>query len=286
MILKNKVAIVTGGSRGIGRAVADEFAREGAQVAIAARTAHELKAAAKEMGRLCGPVYAVRADISKKKDVRAFVEKTVKKYGRIDILVNNAGVIGPIGPLSDIEIDEWVEAIHINLIGAFLCMKSVLPHMIKQRSGKIINLSGGGAVSPRPNFSAYSASKAAVVRLTETLAGELRRYNIQVNAIAPGMVKTKITRDVVAAARRAGEKEFREASTCVRGGGTSPEKAARLAVFLASSASAGLTGKLISAQWDDWEFFGKNARGINASSLYTMRRIDNRYFKEAKRCSR
>ena len=158
----------------------------------------------------------------------------------------------------------------VNLGGCFRCCSLVLPGMIERRSGKIINLSGGGAVDPRPNFSAYAASKAAVVRFTETLAAEVAAHGIDVNAIAPGAIDTDMLREGIAAGDAAGD-EAEELRQIARQGGQDPDRAAALAVHLASAATDGLTGRLISAQWDDWE--NLDPRAVMETDLFTLRRI-------------
>ena len=145
--------------------------------------------------------------------------------------------------------------------------------MIKQKSGKIINFSGGGATSARPHFSAYGASKTAVVRLTETIAEENKPFNIQINAIAPGAVNTRMTGEVISAGKEAGEKGLAEAVKQLETGGTPLEKPANLAVFLASGESDGITGRLISAVWDDWQVIAKQTAQSKSGDLYTLRRI-------------
>ncbi len=277
MRLKDKVAIITGGSRGIGRSIVKAFLQNGARVTIGARSISEIDNTVKDL-RTEGEIIGVVTDVSREKDVRNLVEQTVSRYGDIDILINAAGIQGPIGPLVEVDIEEWINNIHINLIGTVLCCKHVLPTMINKRRGKVINFSGGGSTSPRPNFSAYACSKTAVVRFTETLAEEVRDFNIQVNAIAPGAVNTKMLEEILAAGEKAGNKEFIEAKKRLKEGGTSPEIAASLAVFLASDESNGITGKLISAPWDPWQdktFIEK----LNIDKdLATLRRIDDRTF--------
>ena len=273
MKLHNRVALITGGGRGIGRAIVLAMANEGARVAIVSRTLPEIKSVAAEVEHSGREAIVIQADVSRPEDVQRMMESTVRELGSLDILVNNAGVQGPIGPVVENDIDQWLETIRINLWGTFLCSKAALPIMMKQRRGKIINLSGGGATSPRPHFSAYAASKTAVVRLTETLAEEVKAFNIQVNAIAPGAVNTNMLQDVLAAGQAAGEKALAEARKQLETGGMPPEKAAALAVFLASDDSNGLTGRLISAVWDDWSEIGNQIPQIMASDLYTLRRL-------------
>ena len=272
MKLEGKVAVITGAGRGIGRAVALAFAREGADLVLASRTLSEGKAVAAEIEMLGRKALALRADVSDRLAAKAMADRALAEFGRVDILVNNAAVQTPIGPLWKNDPDQWLETIAVNLCGVFLCCHAVVPAMVRQARGKIINLSGGGATSPRPNFSAYAASKAAVVRLTETLAQELAPFNIQVNAIAPGAVYTNMTEDVLAAGSAAGERALAEARR-VNEERPRPEAAAELAVFLASGQSGGLTGRLISAVWDDWRALPFRLDEIMSSDLYTLRRI-------------
>jgi NAD(P)-dependent dehydrogenase (short-subunit alcohol dehydrogenase family) len=273
MKLKGKVTIVTGAGRGIGKAIALAFAEEGADVIVVSRNLSEVEETAAQIKALGRRALALRADVSKKEEVACTVDSAIKEFGGIDILVNNAGIQGPIGPMVGNDIERWVETINVNLIGTFLCTKAVLPFMIERRQGKIINLSGGGATSPRPYFSAYASSKAAVVRLTETLAEELKPYNIQVNAIAPGAVNTRLLDEVLEAGEVVGKQELTKAIKQKQEGGVPPEKVAELAVFLASSKSDGLSGRLISLLWDSWREIPKHLSDIMSSDIYTMRRI-------------
>ena len=184
----------------------------------------------------------------------------------------------------DNDVEEWIKTVNINLIGTFLCSKMVLPVMIERRRGKIINLSGGGATGPRPRFSAYAASKAAVVRFTETLAEEVKEFNIQVNAIAPGALSTRMHDQVLTVGEAAGEKELALSRRVKEGRGTPFELPAGLAVFLASDDSDGLTGRLISAVWDDWRSMSKEKiEEIMGRELYTLRRIDDFFFTHIER---
>ena len=272
--LKDRVAIVTGAGRGIGRAIALALADAGAAVTVAARTRGEVEETASllyERGHRALPLVA---DVSDWQAVQGLVAQTVQRFGGVHILVNNAGIQGPIGPLVENDIDAWLHTLEVNLLGTFLCCKAVLPQMIRQRYGRIVNLSGGGATSPRPCFSAYAASKAAVVRLTETLSEEVGEYSIWVNAIAPGAVNTRMLEETLAAGSAAGEKTQADAKHQLESGGTPPELAASLAVFLASDDSDGLTGKLIAAPYDPWREWAGKADELNATPLYTIRRLD------------
>jgi 3-oxoacyl-[acyl-carrier protein] reductase len=273
MKLQKQVAIITGAGRGIGKVIALAYAHEGADMVLVSRTLSEVEETATQIRAMGRHALALKVDVSNKDAVEKMVRLALQEFGRIDILVNNAGILGPVGPLIENDSDEWMETVKVNLLGVFLCCKAVAPLMIKQRKGKIINLSGGGAASPRPFFSAYAASKTAIVRLTEILAAELKEFNVQVNAIAPGAVNTSIHNQVLSAGERLGESVLAEARKMKKTGGTPPDVPAALAVFLASDESGGLTGKLISAVWDNWKELGKQADRVNSSDLYTLRRI-------------
>jgi 3-oxoacyl-[acyl-carrier protein] reductase len=273
MKLAGKAAIITGAGRGIGRAIALAFAQEGADMLVASRTLAEVAETAEDARALGRRALALKVDVSNRDEAERMVAQALEELGKVDILVNNAGGYGSIGPLVDNDPEKWVQTVRINLFGSFFCARAVLPFMIRQRRGKIINLSGGGASSPLPNFSAYAASKAAIVRLTETLAEEVKGFNIQVNAIAPGAVNTRLMDEILAAGAAAGEEMLARTRRQKETGGVPPERAAALAVFLASGVSDGLSGRLISAVWDDWESMNGRIDQIMASDLYTLRRV-------------
>jgi len=279
MKLKGKVAVVTGAGRGIGKAIALAFAKEGADLTVVSRTLAEVEQTARQVKGFGVKALPLRVDVSRAEEVDSMIEETLQMFGKIDVLVNNAGILGPVGLLVENDVKLWIETVHVNLIGTFLCCWAVLPHMMKRGSGKIINLSGGGAAYPKPRFSAYACSKAAVVRLTETLAEEVKDYNIQVNAIAPGIVKTRMVEQIVEAGEKAGEKALADARKALEDGGAGFEPVTSLAVFLASDESDGLTGRLISAVWDDWRSLNKDGiEEIMRKGYYTLRRIDGHFF--------
>ncbi|HEY1696475.1 MAG TPA: SDR family oxidoreductase [Polyangiaceae bacterium] len=279
MKLAGKVAIVTGGSRGIGLAIAQALGAEGAKVAVASRTQREIDAAKARLEAAGVDVIARAADVAKLADVEALVAAVVAKWGRVDVLVNVAGVVGAIGRLEECDPAEWRAAFEVNVFGAMNACRAVLPAMRKQRSGKIVNLAGGGVGGPgvMPRWSAYTASKAAVVQFTESLARELVEDNVQVNAIAPGAVVTEMTAGVVAAGPEKAGKALHEQTLQQRqSGGESPDLAAKLVVWLASDASGALTGKMLSAKWDKVDAI--DAEAANGSSLFSLRRIDGALF--------
>jgi 3-oxoacyl-[acyl-carrier protein] reductase len=282
MRLEGEVTLITGGGRGIGAAVAQAFARAGADLVLLSRTASEVQHVAEETESLGVKALPLVADVSCYQDVERAVSAALSKFGRIDILINSAGIYGPIGLLIENDIESWQRTIQINLMGTVFCLHAVLPHMISRRKGVVINFSGGGAVSPFPRFSAYSTSKAAVVRLTETVAAEVREFNIRVNAIAPGPVNTGLLDQVLEAGERAGKEFLAKAREQKETGGTPPEKGAELAVFLASHEADGITGRLISAVWDDWKSLPQHAEQLEDSPMFTLRRIDGRHFTEVR----
>lgn len=278
MKLEDKVCLITGAGRGIGEAIALAFARHGAILVLCSRTAKELQRTALKTTKAGSITVTFRVDVSDFEQISNMVEQTVSRFGRIDVLINNAGIYGPIGPIWKNDISLWRETIATNLFGPVHCIRAVVPHMIQSGGGKIVNVTGGGE-GAFPRFSAYACSKSAMVRLTETLAEELREYNIQVNAIAPGAVNTRLLDEVLDAGINAGD-FYEKAKRQKASGGVAPEKAARLAAFLASSDSGTLTGRLLSAVWDDWE--NLDIESIMDSSLYQVRRIDGLRFLESK----
>ena len=275
MKLSNKIAIITGAGRGIGRAIAIAFAKEGAKVSLVARTVSELEETAQLIEEYGSQSIVIPTDVTEPSSVTAMVQETISRYGRVDILVNNAGVSGPIGPLQDNRIDDWIKTIQVNVIGPYLCCKSVVPLMTNQGGGKIINLAGAGANNAWANLSAYCASKAGVVRMTEVLALELENKNIQVNALGPGSIHTRMWEELRNGAEAANATEIQEIGDRVlSGGGASLEKPAELAVFLASDDSGELSGRLISAVADDYNDIASKIPEIMQSEALTLRRLD------------
>lgn len=276
-VLSNRCAIVTGGSEGLGYAIARRYLEAGASVLLCARRQAPLEAAAAALTKLAGDrqsVVALAADVSRPGDATMLVERALQEFGRLDILVNNAGVAGPSGRTESVDWEAWVRTIGINLLGSVLLTRAVLPHFQRSRYGKIIQLSGGGATQPLPMRSAYAASKAAVVRFAETLAEENRQYSIDVNAIAPGVLDTRLLDEIIAAgADGLGRESHERALQYKRAGGVPLSKAAGLAVFLGSASSDGISGKLLSAVWDPWEELSDHLADLTGSDVYTLRRI-------------
>jgi len=278
MILSGKNIILTGGSQGLGKEIAKKFLQNGAFVAICARDDIILKEAYDELLQYKSDEQQLligKTDISNNSEVEEFVLLCLKTFKKIDILVNNAGIHGSKNTIDEekFDFDGWISAININLIGTLNMCHAVVPYLKQNKSGKIINLSGGGATSPMPGMSAYAASKAAVVRLTETIALELKQFKIDVNAVAPGAMNTRLLNDVLSNGRgKVTEEYYQKALEQRKNGGTPPSLAAELCVYLASDESNGITGKLISAVWDDWKNLHNNLDKLD-SDIYTLRRI-------------
>jgi NAD(P)-dependent dehydrogenase (short-subunit alcohol dehydrogenase family) len=275
--LTGRSAIITGANQGLGLAIAQAFLNAGADLLIMARDAAKLDQARQDLSFRARPgqgIHAVPGDISRPEDCAAAVDQAVSLFGGLTVLVNNAGVYGPMGRLEDVDWKEWEEAVRINLLGTALMCRAALGPMRARGYGKIVNLSGGGATGPLPRFTAYAASKAAVVRLTETLADELRADHVDVNAIAPGALNTRLLDQVLEAGPEKVGRVFHERARKQREEGGAPlEKGAALAAFLASAQSDGITGRLLSAVWDDWARLAERREDLEKTDVYTLRRI-------------
>lgn len=275
--LEGRHAVITGANRGLGKEIAKAYLKAGASIFICARDTKLLDKAKEELAEYAGnsqKIVSVTADISKEEDVTTLFAKVFEEFPELDILVNNAGIYGPKGVIEEVDWNEWKDAITINLNSVILTCRAVLPRFKKRGYGKIINLSGGGATNPLPRLSAYAASKAAVARFSETLAEEVRGLGIDVNLIAPGALKTRLMEEVIEAGPEKIGKDFYDRMVKLwEEGGTPLEKGANLAVYLGSSASDGITGKLISAVWDPWENLELHKEELNNTDIYTLRRI-------------
>lgn len=278
--LTDKSAIVTGGSRGIGFSISQQLVAEGAKVVICSRTKSELKQALNLLNNNDTVAFGIVCDISKLNECKKLIKFSQKKIGKINILINNAGIYGPIGPLEKIDLKLWRKALEINLIGMVYLTSLIIPIMKKASGGKIVNLSGGGVggSSIKPRISAYFTSKIAVAGFSEMIAEELKDYNIQVNAISPGAVNTYLNEYLLKMGpKKAGKEFYAQSLKQKKEGGTPPELAAQLVVFLASSESNHISGRLLSARWDSPQLLKKKNLSQN---LYKIRRIDGKLYYE------
>jgi NAD(P)-dependent dehydrogenase (short-subunit alcohol dehydrogenase family) len=277
MKLSGRFAIITGASQGLGEAIAEKFVREGASLLLCARSLDKLETLKTRLqpGLAGGQsVIVTKADVAQPADVDRMVALALEHFPHVDVLVNNAGVYGPMGELDEIDWQEWVDAIQINLMGTVYPCRALLPHFRARKYGKIVNLSGGGATNPLPRISSYAASKAAVVRFTETLALELEPFHIDVNAVAPGALATQMMEQAIAAGPEKVGTDFHARMIKLHAeGGTPLAKGASLCAYLASTESDGISGKLVSAVWDPWSEFQAHAADLKGGDIYTLRRI-------------
>jgi 3-oxoacyl-[acyl-carrier protein] reductase len=247
--LQDQVALVTGGGRGIGRLIARELADAGMRVAVAARSADQVEETAREIGGL-----AVTADVSKQEDVEAMIATVERELGPIDLLVNNAGVSGSGAPAWEQDPADWWHVFEINVLGAYLCSRAVLPGMIERGRGRIVNTGSGASYLPSAGSPAYGGSKAALGRFGELLAGQVAEHGIAVFVISPGLVRTEMT------------EVFGDNLPW-----TPPELAPRLVRVLASGRADRLAGRYIHAEHDDIEALIERADEIAERDLNAIR---------------
>jgi 3-oxoacyl-[acyl-carrier protein] reductase len=256
MKLEGSKAIVTGASRGLGAVVAEALRAEGADLLLVARSEGALRELRDRLG-----AHIFAADLRDPSAPRAILAEARRVWPRVDVLVNNAAIGGPIGRLADNDWNAWRETIQVDLLAPAELCQLAIGWMRETGGGRIVNLSGGGAASPRPNFSAYATAKCGLVRFSETIAAEVADLGIRVNCVAPGALNTDMRREVL----RSGLERV--------GPTADPKLAAGLIVYLASEESAGITGKLISAVWDPWRDLHRHTADLTDTDVYTLRRI-------------
>lgn len=269
---EGKLVIVTGGGRGIGRAVAIASANEGYRVILIARSSVDLAETRRMIESTNGRAESFVCDVADRTQVGETLQKIIKENGPVYGLVCAAGIYGPIGMAENASVEEWEKCIEVNLFGAFRCISAVTVGMKAQGEGRIVLFAGGGE-GAMPGFSAYVSSKGAITRLTETLGSELLSFSVYVNAIAPGPVNTRLLDELIAAGPlQVGVDRFRTALKQKQDGGVAAEKSAKLALYLLSKASSGLSGRILSAVWDKYEDF-RDPSILTATDLYTFRRV-------------
>ena len=259
---------------GIGYACAQEIVRCGGAVVICARGQNELDAAARTLSTPSGAsVRAIRADVTSAEDV-ARVFDAAEDMGRLDGVVHSAGVYGPIGPVVGIDPTAWLDAIRVNLFGTFQVAREACRRMIADGvAGSVVLMSGGGAATPFPNYTAYACGKVGVVRFTETLALEVVDRGIRVNCVAPGFVATRLHEETLAAGKALAGGFVDKTKAELAKGGVPVGVPARAAAFLLSSRAAGITGRFLAAPFDGWEQWSDHLAEIAGSDLFTLRRI-------------
>ena len=287
---------ISGASQGLGRYLAERFWSAGYSLILTSRDleslnnlAHKLSQPITDELKRITPsqkisVYA--CDLADSKDIDYLMKRLYSQHSSIDVLINNAAIQGPVGKTHELwgsYTESYLEAIQVNLLAPIELSSRVIPLMSKSKAskgflgGSIINISGGGATGPRANFSAYATAKAGLVRFSETLAEEVKDLGIRVNCLAPGAMKTAMMQEVLdKGVQFAGAAEFATAQKIMSEGGASMERVAELALYLAGPDSIGITGKLISAMWDNWPALSGHTEEIKASDIFTLRRIAGR----------
>ncbi|HUI06858.1 MAG TPA: SDR family oxidoreductase [Verrucomicrobiae bacterium] len=257
--------VITGTSSGIGQALARRFVEEG----------HDVWGLARRPQQAGGRFRTSVCDVSDWPAVERAAKEVAAQWTHVDGLVCCAGTQGAIGAAMNLSPEDWAATVRANLEGALFTVRAFFGALSRcPRRAKVVCFSGGGAASPRPNFSAYGVAKAGIVRLVETLAAEWRELPVDINAVAPGAISTAMTEQILrAGAGAAGEKELAAARKQLAAGGQPMDKVVALVAFLLSLQSDGLSGKFISAQWDDWKTFPARRQELMKSDVYTLRRI-------------
>jgi len=272
MDIKDKIVAITGVSEGLGKALCNEYLNKGAKVFACARNIDKVSSDFKD--NIGKNLLIIKADVSVESEISQFFESGIDFFGGLDVLVNNAGIYGPKGNIDDIDINDWKYCLDVNLMGSVNAVRYSLPVMKKNKKGRIIQLSGGGATNPMPNLTAYAVSKAAIVRFVESVALEVRECDIFINSLAPGALNTRLWREVLEAEPDKVGHDFYKKSLKQRDdGGASMQHAIDLSMFLSSNSSDGITGKLISAMWDNWQDWNQYLDELNNSDIYSLRRI-------------
>ena len=277
---KNKVIIVTGASRGLGYEIAKSYLINGANLIICSRNFNKIKKSYKKLlnfKKKNQKIFYLSINVSSPSDVDKLIRFSIKKLKRIDVLINNAAIIGPKGHIEKVNWKDWVKTIEINLLGSVLICKAVIPYFKKKNKGKIIQLSGGGATNVFPMFSSYAVSKVGIVRFIENLSEENKKFDIDINAVSPGILDTNMLDEILKSEKsKKRDKNFEKFLSVKKRGGTNFKKVCDLILFLGSNYSNGISGKLISAVWDNWKNWMKRKKILKKSDAYTIRRIVGR----------
>jgi NAD(P)-dependent dehydrogenase (short-subunit alcohol dehydrogenase family) len=274
-LLAGTVAVVTGGSRGLGRLLSQALAQAGAAVGLIARSADELTAAVREITQAAGRAAAATGDASRPDDVGRAISRIRDQLGPIDLLINNAGIAGPSGNIWDLQPDAWWKTMEVNLGSAYLCTRAVLPQMIARGNGRIVNITSNAGVQRWPQQSAYAVSKAAIIKLTENVAAETRTSGVRVFSVDPGLLPIGLTMSAIAGTAASGSGEARRDAWLRRqlasGHGADPAQAARLVVRVAAGEADPLSGCSLSVH-DDLEQMLALAERTQDKDIYQLRR--------------
>jgi 3-oxoacyl-[acyl-carrier protein] reductase len=272
--LSDTNVLITGGSMGIGYAAAEACLRAGARVLICARGRDDVERAAHDLSSLGdGRVAAIVADVTQPDDIARAMDDVGSRWGSLNAVIHSAGIYGPIGPITDVDPAAWLDVIQINLFGAFLVVREACARMKRSGGGRIALFAGGGAASPFPNYTGYACSKAALVRLTETVALEMEPYGIVLNCIAPGFVITRLHQQTIAQGEGAAGSFFEKTKAEIERGGVPASVGGDAAAFLISKAAAGINGKFVAAPYDGYRDWPQRVDELAGSDLFTLRRI-------------
>lgn len=273
----NHLVLVTGGTRGLGKLIAERFWQYGDDLILLARNEGDLKKIINDLensAKGSQQVHCFTFDLSDIGNIPNLIKNIQNTAGNPDIVINNAAIQGPIGPVQLNNWDEWVECLNVCLLAPVQLCRGFLPEMIEKKFGRIVNISGGGATTPRPNFSSYSTAKCGLVRFSETLAHEVAQYNIRVNCVAPGAMNSNLTRQILQAGKEyAGQKELDSAFRLLKEDPGTIIRAVDLVHFLTTDSCSHINGKLISAVWDLWEKIPRAEKKFLESDVFTLRRI-------------
>jgi NAD(P)-dependent dehydrogenase (short-subunit alcohol dehydrogenase family) len=283
--MEGRVCVVTGSSRGLGRAIADHLAAGGASVALCARDAVALEATAAELrARHGAPIHSVAVDVSDAGAMEAFARATLEALGPAHTVICNAGVLGPVGPIFSVDAAQWSDALAVNVLGVVHTMRAFVPHMVEQGDGVVLNVLGGGVGGDglQSFIDAYVASKGAVAVLTETTARELAPHGVRVNAFSPGPLGTELMRPVLDGGPEASDDRLFDAARAIYrdapAGDVAVPEILELIDFLLSDDARNLTGRLLSVRWNPVQQLRGEIDAIAESCRYQLRRIDGDLF--------
>ena len=273
----HRLVLITGASRGLGAFLAKFFWDAGWDLILVARNLTALSALKAELGKKDNQsVELFSCNFAEAGNITLFCEAVLRRFNKLDVLINNAATHGKIGPFKNVDLADYEDTLRVNLLAPVALCHSFIP-LMEQSGGSIINILGGGATGPRKNFSAYAASKAALARFSESLAKELENSNVTINCVSPGAMKTDLLKELLeVGAHIAGDEEYKLAEKIFNDVGAPMEKVANLILFLVSPQAVKISGKLISANWDNWSKWLEDLPSINNSDVFTLRRIIGR----------
>lgn len=277
--MSKKIIMITGASRGLGKFLSEYFIDIGHDLILVSSNIEKLKRNIKDINLASTQkLHIVSANFLEKEFEKKMFSSIEKFSKNIDVLINNAATQSPIGPFVDTDFEEWEKNFKVNFVSTALVIKKTIPFMNNKSGGSIINISGGGSTSPRPNLSAYACSKTALVRLTETLSYELaqKNLNININAISPGAMPTTMMKELLDFPDEIVGKHEKDLAKQTLSSSSEMDSVGKLCDFLISSSARNITGKLISAKWDNWIKWPKNSEKLDKGDLYTLRRITSR----------